>query len=111
QLGELLGHGRRDLLGPVVELRRQRVHVEIETPPARDRPHVQRERPAGDDSDRHAGKASWSTKRSLKSGRSDSSTYSTSCTSAAAAARSWAGGRIIFAPSPATLPAATMRGR
>ena len=47
--------------------------------------------------------------RSLKSVRPESSTYSTSSSTAAAAARSVIESAAIFAPSPATLPAATIR--
>ncbi len=101
-----------DLLRLVVQQRRQRVHV--------DRPAVLAstirrgrlgDRAAGDDATPvgSAGKASWSTNLSLKSGRSESSTYSTSSSSVAAPARSRSDSRAIFAPSPATLPAETIR--
>ena len=48
--------------------------------------------------------------RSLKSWRPDSSTYSTSRRIEAASARSRSDSAAIFAPSPATLPAETIRG-
>ncbi len=48
--------------------------------------------------------------RSLKSARPDSSTYSTSRRIDSASARSRSDSAAIFAPSPATLPATTMRG-
>ena len=48
---------------------------------------------------------------SLKSGRPDSSTYSTSRRIEYASARSRTDSAAIFAPSPATLPADTIRGR
>ena len=58
---------------------------------------------------RSTGKARRSTNRSLNSGRSESSTYSTSFSKVAAPARSRRDSSAIFAPSPATLPAETMR--
>ena len=57
----------------------------------------------------HPGKASWSMNRSLKSARPDSSTYSTSRRIDSASARSRSDRAAILAPSPATLPAETMR--
>ena len=56
-----------------------------------------------------AGNPSRSTKMSWKSSRPESSTYSTSSSTAIACARSCAESSTILAPSPATLPAATMR--
>src|SRR3954471_15291773 len=98
-------------LGPVVEQRRERVDVDRPAAPAGDRTHVDRERAAGDDTHAaHPGNASWSMKRSLKSVRPDSSTYVTSRTMECSSARSRTLSAAIFAPSPATLPADTMRG-
>src|SRR5947209_3426160 len=96
-------------LGPVVQLRRHRAHVQLPAAPSRDLLDVERQRPAGDDDPRHPGKASWSMNRSLKSERPESSTYSTSSSTACAAARSCTDSAAIFAPSPATLPAETIR--
>ena len=56
-----------------------------------------------------SGKGSCSMKRSLKSARSESSTYLTSSSSARPPARSRRLSSAIFAPSPATLPADTTR--
>src|SRR4029079_12712104 len=67
-----------DPLRPVVELGRQRPHLEIPAAPLRDLVDVQRERTAGDDRAAHPGNWSWSMNRSLKSARPDSSTYATS---------------------------------
>ena len=63
-----------DPLGPVVQLGRQRTHLELPAAPARDRVDVEGERAAGDDHPGHAGNPSWSTNRSLKSVRPESST-------------------------------------
>ncbi len=71
--GGRLAGGRGDALRAVVELWWQRPHVDLQAPPACDRLHVQRQRSAGDDDASHAGKASWSMKRSLKSARPESS--------------------------------------
>src|SRR5439155_24726582 len=98
-----------DPLGPVVELGRDGADLDVPAATGRDLLHVEGERPAGDDNLRHPGKASWSTNRSLKSARPDSSTYSTSSSTAFAAARSVTERAAIFAPSPATFPAETMR--
>ena len=46
-----------------------RAHVEVPAAPRRDRVDVERERSAGDDRPGHAGNASWSMNRSLKSAR------------------------------------------
>jgi hypothetical protein len=45
QLAQLLAHGGRDAIRPVVQLRRQGVDVEVEAAPPGDRAHVQREAP------------------------------------------------------------------
>src|SRR6185312_8384995 len=108
-LGQL-GDGARDLLGTVVQQRGDRHHVDVPPAAARDLAHVHGERSAGDDRGAHPGRASSSTKRSLKSARPDSSTYCTSRTIERASARSRWLRATIFAPSPATLPADTMRG-
>ena len=67
---------RRDPLGPVVQLGRQRTTSSSQPRRLRDRVDVQRERAAGDD---HrgvmSGNPSWSMNRSLKSARPESSTY------------------------------------
>src|SRR6185503_13146201 len=82
-----------------------------------DRERLPRQRAAGEHEDpllqlhRFSGNASCSMNLSLKSSRSESSTYSTSSSSAVAACRSCIESSAIFAPSPATLPAETMRGR
>src|SRR5438105_7576928 len=109
--------GGTDPLWPVVQLRRDRAHLDVPTAPGGDLPHVQRQRAASHHDLRamstptciHPGKASWSTNRSLKSARPESSTYSTSSSTAFAAARSVTERAAIFAPSPATFPAETMR--
>src|SRR2546428_566113 len=106
--GELLDRGR-DPLGPVVQLRRQRHDLDVPAAPGRDRAHVQGEGAAGDHRRPHPGKASGSMNRSLRSARPESSTYSTSSSTAWAAARSCTDSATIFAPSPATFPAETMR--
>ena len=62
-----------DPLRPVVQLGRQRPHLELPAAPLRDLVDVERERAAGDDRP-HPGNCSWSMKRSLKSARPDSST-------------------------------------
>src|SRR6185312_1012792 len=111
QLVDLLAHGRRDPVGAVVQQCRDRVHRDGPSAAARDRAHVDREGPAGDDPDAaHPGKASWSMNASLKSARPESSTYSTSSRIERASARSRSDRAAIFAPSPATLPAETIRG-
>src|SRR5262249_1970153 len=74
------GDCRRDPLRAAVQLGRQGADVEVPAAPGRDLLHVARERATGDDDLRHAGNASWSTNRSLKSLRPESSTYSTSST-------------------------------
>src|SRR5437764_7474575 len=122
--------GGTDPLWPVVQLRRDRAHLDVPTAPGGDLPHVQGQRAASHHDLRamstpttsgtwfrpclfetciHPGKASWSTNRSLKSARPESSTYSTSSSTAFAAARSVTERAAIFAPSPATFPAETMR--
>ena len=53
-----LGDRRGDPLGPVVQLGRQRAHVEVEAAPLGDRAHVQRQRSARDDDALHAGNES-----------------------------------------------------
>src|SRR5581483_6268564 len=63
-----------DPLGAVVQLGRQRAHLEIPAAAPGDAVDVQRERAAGDNGLRHPGKASWSMNRSLKSLRPESST-------------------------------------
>ena len=65
---------RADPLGPVVQLRRQRAHLEVPAAALRDLVDVERERAAGDDDRGHSGNVSWSMKRSLKSVRPESST-------------------------------------
>src|SRR5262245_35438871 len=81
-----LGDGGTDLLRAVVQRGRDGSHLDVPAPASGDRLDLERERPAGDDDARgHPGKASWSTKRSLKSPRPESSTYSTSSSTAAAA--------------------------
>src|SRR5262249_6262467 len=102
--------GGPDALGAVVEIGRHGADLDVPAAPGRDLPHVERKRAATDDDLGHAGKASWSTNRSLKSSRPDNSTYSTSSRTAFAAARSVTDRAAIFAPSPATFPAATIRG-
>src|SRR5215831_9693997 len=108
--GRCLVDSSADALGPVVELGWHGPDLDIPAAAGSDLPHVERERAATDDDLSHAGKASWSTNRSLKSSRPDSSTYSTSSRTALAAARSVTDRAAIFAPSPATFPAATIRG-
>jgi hypothetical protein len=72
---ELGRDGRRDPLGPVVQQRGDRVHVDVPAAPAGDPAHVGGQRATGDDGrGAHPGNASWSMKRSLKSVRPDSST-------------------------------------
>src|SRR3954468_21641853 len=82
------GHRRRDPLGPVVKLRRQRMDLDVPAAPPGDGVDVERERAAGDDPCGHPGNASSSMNLSLKSSRPESSTYSTSSRIASAAARS-----------------------
>src|SRR5439155_20790547 len=104
-------HRRGDPLRPVVHERGQRVDVDLQPAPPGDPPDVGGARSAGDHRDpAHPGNASWSTNRSLKSSRPESSTYSTSCTMDSASARSRWLSAAILAPSLATLPADTMRG-
>src|SRR5438874_7180183 len=107
--GRRLLDGGADPLRPVVQLGRHRAHVDVPAAAGGDLLHVQRECAAADDHPSHPGNASSSMNRSLKSARPDSSTYSTSSSTAFAAARSVTDSAAIFAPSPATLPAATMR--
>ena len=115
--GQRVGHRRRDLLGAVVQQRRHRHDVDVPAAAPRDRAHVEGQGAAGDDrgaggrGGAHPGKASWSMNRSLKSARPDSSTYSTSRRMDWASARSRSDSAAIFAPSPATLPADTIRGQ
>src|SRR5207253_4795128 len=106
--GRLFDSGA-DPLGPVVQLGRDGPHLDVPAAPGGDLLHVQRERATADDDLRHPGKASWSTNRSLKSERPEGWTYSTSSSTAFAAARSVTERAAIFAPSPATFPAETMR--
>src|SRR5581483_9635952 len=105
-----LGDGRGDPLRPAVKERRDGNHLDLPSPPARDRLDVEGERSAADDGAAHPGNASLSMNRSLKSGRPESSTYSTSRTIDSASARSRSDSAAIFAPSPATFPAETIRG-
>src|SRR5205085_3393462 len=107
--GRRLLDGGADPLRPVVQLGRHRAPVDVPAAAGGELLHMQRERAARDDDARHPGKASSSMNRSLKSARPDSSTYSTSSSTAFAAARSVTESAAILAPSPATFPAATMR--
>src|SRR5262245_46580816 len=86
--GRRLVDSSAEALGAVVELGRHGADLDVPAAAGCDLPHVERERAATDDDLSHAGKASWSTNRSLKSSRPDSSTYSTSSRTALAAARS-----------------------
>ena len=101
-------------MGLVVQQRGKRVYVDVPAVLLDDPGRGLGDRSAGDQGGAgllvsRAGKESWSTNLSLKSGRSESSTYFTSSSSAAAPTRSRRDSRAIFAPSPATLPAETMR--
>src|SRR5206468_1155272 len=101
--------GGADPLGPVVQLGRDRAHVDVPAAAGGDLLHMDGEGAAADDDACHPGNFSWSMNRSLKSARPESSTYSTSSRMAFAAARSVTESAAIFAPSPATLPAETIR--
>src|SRR5262249_25887584 len=108
--GGCLVDGGADAFRTVVELRRHGADLDIPAAAGSDLFDMKRERSAADDDLRHSGNASWSMKRSLKSSRPESSTYSTSSRTAFAAARSVTATAAIFAPSPATFAAAPIRG-
>src|SRR5262249_27706610 len=115
-------------LGAVVQLGRYRPDLDVPASTIRDLADGERQGPTRDNDltacdlvaprpgrclctrDAHPGSRNWSMKRSLKSARPESSTYSTSSRIALAAARSVTDSATIFAPSPATFPAATIRG-
>src|SRR5262249_11791016 len=109
--GRGLGHRGSDPLRAVVQQRRHRDDVQVPPPAPGDPADIQSQRPARDDGAGHPGNASWSMNISLKSARPDSSTYSTSRRIEYASARSRTDRAAILAPSPATLPADTIRGR
>ena len=81
-------HRRADPLGPVVELGRQRAHVEVPAAALRDRADVQRERAAATTTTSSSRERELVDEEVVEVGAPESSTYSTSSSTAFAAARS-----------------------